>query len=139
MAVNEPVTNNVPATADEQVLLVTPAAVGVIRNLMEQRGIPGHALRVFVSGGGCSGLQYGMAFEPAPRDFDAVVENDGVRLLIDPTGLMYLQGATIDYVDSLMGGGFTVRNPNAVASCACGHSFDTGMNGETAQGCGCGS
>jgi iron-sulfur cluster assembly protein len=125
MAVNEPVTNNVPATADEQVMVVTPAAVGIIRNLMEQRGIPGHALRVFVSGGGCSGLQYGMAFEPAPRDFDAVVETDGVRLLVDPTSLMYLQGATIDYVDSLMGGGFRIDNPNAVSSCGCGHSFKT--------------
>lgn len=139
MAVNEPVTNNVPATADEQVLLVTPAAVGVIRNLMEQRGIPGHALRVFVSGGGCSGLQYGMAFEPAPRDFDAVVESDGVRLLIDPTSLMYLQGATIDYVDSLMGGGFRIDNPNAVSSCGCGHSFRTDDSAEADDGgCGCG-
>ena len=138
MAVNEPVTNNVPATADEQVLLVTPAAVGVIRNLMEQRGIPGHALRVFVSGGGCSGLQYGMAFEPAPRDFDAGVENDGVRLLIDPTSLMYLQGSTIDYVDSLMGGGFRIDNPNAVSSCGCGHSFRTKNDGE-AEASGCGS
>lgn len=134
MAVNEPVTNNVPATADEQVMVVTPAAVGIIRNLMEQRGIPGHALRVFVSGGGCSGLQYGMAFEPAPRDFDAVVETDGVRLLVDPTSLMYLQGATIDYVDSLMGGGFRIDNPNAVSSCGCGHSFKTDDSGGGSEG-----
>ena len=121
----------------EPVLLVTPAAVQIIRTLLEQRQIPNHALRVFVSGGGCSGMQYGMAFEEAARDFDAVVETDGVRLIVDPTSLMYLRGATIDYVDSLMGGGFRIENPNAVSSCGCGHSFRTGNNdGEDSDGCG---
>ena len=114
-----------------EVLTVTPAAVNIIRSLLEQRQIPGYALRVFVSGGGCSGLQYGMAFEQAPRDFDAVVEPaDGVRLIVDPTSLMYLEGATIDYVDSLMGGGFRIENPNAVSTCGCGHSFRTKDDGE---------
>ena len=109
------------------VLTVTPSAVQMISSLLEQRNIPGYALRVFVSGGGCSGLQYGMAFEQAPRDFDAVVEpGNGVRLLVDPTSMMYLEGATIDYVDSLMGGGFRIENPNAVSTCGCGHSFRTG-------------
>lgn len=122
------------------VLTVTPAAVAIIHNLLEQRNIPGYALRVFVSGGGCSGLQYGMAFEPEPRDFDAVVESgDGVRLIIDPTSLMYLEGATIDYVDSLMGGGFRIENPNAVSTCGCGHSFRTKDDAEGEAGCGCGS
>ncbi|MBZ0289584.1 MAG: iron-sulfur cluster assembly accessory protein, partial [Anaerolineae bacterium] len=83
-------------------LTVTPAATNVIRTLLEQRNIPNHALRVFVSGGGCSGMQYGMAFEESPRDFDQTVEVDGVRLIIDPTSMMYLQGTTIDFVDSLM-------------------------------------
>ncbi len=108
---------------DAPVLSVTPNAVTVIRNLLTERSIPNHALRVFVSGGGCSGMQYGMAFEENARDFDRVVEVDGVRLLVDPTSLMYLQGATIDYIDSLMGGGFRIDNPNAVSSCGCGHSF----------------
>jgi iron-sulfur cluster assembly accessory protein len=121
----------------ETVLLVTPAAVQIIRTLLEQRQIPNHALRVFVSGGGCSGMQYGMAFEEAARDFDAVVETDGVRLIVDPTSLMYLRGATIDYVDSLMGGGFRIENPNAVSSCGCGHSFRTANDdGENSDGCG---
>jgi iron-sulfur cluster assembly protein len=119
----------------ETVLTVTPAAVQVIRNLLQQREIPNHVLRVFVSGGGCSGMQYGMAFEAAPRDFDNVVEVDGVRLIVDPTSLMYLKGATVDFVDSLMGGGFRIDNPNAVSSCGCGHSFRTADSGESGGGC----
>ena len=122
------------------VLTVTPSAVQMISSLLEQRNIPGYALRVFVSGGGCSGLQYGMAFEQAPRDFDAVVEpGNGVRLLVDPTSMMYLEGATIDYVDSLMGGGFRIENPNAVSTCGCGHSFRTKDNAESESEAGCGS
>jgi iron-sulfur cluster assembly protein len=119
-------------------LLVTPAAVNVIKTLLEQREIPNHALRVFVSGGGCSGMQYGMAFEETPREFDRVVEAEGIRLLVDPTSLMYLQGSTIDYVDSLMGGGFRIDNPNAVSTCGCGHSFRgaEAASDESAAGCG---
>ena len=124
---------------DAPVLNVTSNAVTVIRNLLTEREIPNHALRVFVSGGGCSGMQYGMAFEESARDFDQVVEVDGVRLLVDPTSLMYLQGATIDFIDSLMGGGFRIDNPNAVSSCGCGHSFRSGEGeGEGAAGCGSG-
>lgn len=123
MAVNEPLTTERIET--DEILTVTSAAADTIRTLLEQRSIPGYALRVFVSGGGCSGMQYGMAFEEAARDFDAVVDAEGVKLIIDPTSLMYLQGATIDYVDSLMGGGFRIENPNAVQSCACGSSFRT--------------
>ena len=128
----------VEVTEVATVLTITPAAVATIHSLLEQRNIPGYALRVFVSGGGCSGLQYGMSFEQAPRDFDAVVEpGDGVRLIVDPTSLMYLEGATIDYVDSLMGGGFRIENPNAVSSCGCGHSFRTKDDAEGgSEGCG---
>jgi iron-sulfur cluster assembly protein len=118
------------------ILTVTPAAAQTIHTLLAQRQIPNHALRVFVSGGGCSGMQYGMAFEESPRDFDKVVAIDGVRLIVDPTSLMYLQGATIDYVDSLMGGGFRIDNPNAVSTCGCGHSFRTGAEDESAEECG---
>jgi iron-sulfur cluster assembly protein len=140
MAVNDVQTNRIEPIEAEQVITVTPAALSVIHNLLEQRNIPGYALRVFVSGGGCSGLQYGMAFEQTPREFDCVVEHDDVKLVIDPTSLMYLQGASIDYVDSLMGGGFRIDNPNAVSSCGCGHSFRTGSDAEAdAGGCGCGS
>ncbi len=135
MAVRE--YDNVGALQETPVLVVTPMAVQVIKTLLEQRQIPNHALRVFVSGGGCSGMQYGMAFEEAPRDFDRVVEVEGIRLLVDPTSLMYLQGSTIDYVDSLMGGGFRIDNPNAVSTCGCGHSFrgKEAADSESAGGC----
>ncbi|MBZ0295571.1 MAG: iron-sulfur cluster insertion protein ErpA [Anaerolineae bacterium] len=132
MAVNE--FENVQV--DTPVLTVTAGAVNTIRTLLEQRSIPNYALRVFVSGGGCSGMQYGMAFEEQPKDFDEVVEVDGVRLIVDPTSMMYLRGATIDFIDSLMGGGFRIDNPNAVSTCGCGHSFKSGDSGETeAAGC----
>ncbi len=123
---------------DESVLSVTPAAVSIIRNLLEERNIPNHALRVFVTGGGCSGLQYGMAFQEAPEAGDTVVTSDGVRLLVDPTSLTYLRGARIDYVDSLIGGGFQIDNPNAASSCGCGHSFKSGdeQAADAGQGCG---
>jgi iron-sulfur cluster assembly protein len=122
---------------ESPVITVTSSAAGVIRTLLEQRQIPNHALRVFVSGGGCSGMQYGMAFEESPKDFDRVVETDGVRLIVDPTSLMYLEGAVIDFVDSLMGGGFRIENPNAVSSCGCGSSFRTASDsGEGEAGCG---
>ncbi len=126
---------------DASVLNVTPSAVGIIRNLLEERAIPNHALRVFVTGGGCSGLQYGMAFQEAPEMGDTVVSCQGVQLLIDPTSMMYLRGATIDYVDSLIGGGFRIDNPNAASSCGCGHSFKSDdQQAADAAGCGtCGS
>ena len=140
MAVNEVVREELEVLQAEPVLTITPAAVSIIHTLLQQRQIPNHALRVFVSGGGCSGLQYGMAFEAAPRDFDTVVEEGGVRMIVDSTSLMYLRGATIDYVDSLMGGGFRIDNPNAVSQCGCGNSFRTANDsGEETSGGGCGS
>jgi iron-sulfur cluster assembly accessory protein len=125
---------------ESTLMTVTPRAAHTIQNLLEQREIPNHALRVFVSGGGCSGMQYGMAFEEEPRETDRVVTaENGVRLIVDPTSLMYLDGATIDFVDSLMGGGFRIDNPNAVSSCGCGHSFKSADGAEaedSAGGCG---
>jgi len=105
---------------------------------MDEQGMPDAYLRVFVAPGGCSGLQYGMALEESAEEDDFTFEIDGVRVIVDPFSATYLEGAEIDYVNSLMGGGFTVHNPNAVATCACGHSFDAGGNAGTAQGCGCG-
>ena len=127
---------------DSSALNVTPAAISIIKDLLEQRDIPNHALRVFVTGGGCSGMQYGMAFQESPDAGDTVVRCDGVRLLIDPSSMMYLQGATIDYADSLIGGGFRIENPNAASSCGCGHSFKSSdqEGADASQGCGtCGS
>lgn len=130
---------NLQIGTTEEVITVTSAAANTIRNLMEQRQIPDHALRVFVSGGGCSGMQYGMAFEAGPQEQDYLLEVEGVRLLIDSTSLIYLQGATIDFVDSLMGGGFRIDNPNAASSCGCGHSFKAKGSSDSASdagGCG---
>ncbi len=117
---------------------MTPAAVDQLKRFLDDQGTPEHGLRVFVAPGGCSGLQYGMTIEELAEDGDEVVETDGVRVIVDNFSAMYLSGAVVDYTNSLMGGGFTIHNPNAVAACACGHSFDTGGNAPTQQGCGCG-
>lgn len=124
------------------VLSVTPMAVETVRKLLEEKDLPGHGLRVFVAGGGCSGMQYGMAFEENPQASDEVVEVDGVKFIVDPMSLQYVRGATIDYVDNLMGGGFRIDNPNAVSSCGCGHSFRTegspaGQGHGQGGACGC--
>ena len=120
------------------IMTITDEAVEQLRDFLSEQGTPNHALRVFVAPGGCSGLQYGMSIEEGADEGDTVIEAKGVKLVIDEFSAMYVGGAEIDFVNSLMGGGFTVRNPNAVASCACGHSFDTGMDAGTSQGCGCG-
>jgi iron-sulfur cluster assembly protein len=130
---------NIHQTAEEM-LTVTPVALGKVRELLTERNLEGFALRVFVQGGGCSGLSYGMAFEDRFFPQDETIEVEGVKFVIDPTSLSYMRGAEIDYVDSLMGGGFAINNPNAVSSCGCGHSFRTeeGVEDEAAAG-GCGS
>jgi iron-sulfur cluster assembly protein len=121
-------------------ITLTPAAQGKLQQLLQERNIPDYGLRVFVAGGGCSGLQYGMAFEAKARDFDTVIDQSGVHLFVDPTSMMYLAGASIDYVESLMGGGFKIDNPNAVSSCGCGNSFRTKDSGSADdEACGCGS
>jgi iron-sulfur cluster assembly protein len=118
---------------------LTNAAVNTVKNLLVQKEVPNHGLRVFVSGGGCSGMQYGMALEAEPRPYDHVVEHEGVKVFVDPTSMMYLSNATIDYEDSIMGGGFKIENPNAVSSCGCGSSFKTeGGPAASGGGCGCG-
>jgi iron-sulfur cluster assembly accessory protein len=116
---------------------VTDSALAVVRKLLVEKNVPDYGLRVFVSGGGCSGLQYGMALEAEARAYDSVIEKDGVKVFIDPTSAMYLANATIDYEDSIMGGGFKIDNPNAVSSCGCGTSFKTkDSSGAAAGGCG---
>ena len=117
---------------------ITSEAANQLKSFLSDNGSPEAGLRVFVAPGGCSGLQYGMTIEDNAEDGDEVVETDGVRLLVDNFSAMYLAGAEVDYVNSLMGGGFTVHNPNAVSGCACGHSFNAGGNEQTANGCGCG-
>lgn len=127
------------AMIESATVTLTDEALSQLKSLLEKEASSELALRVFVSGGGCSGLQYGMAFDDNVRPGDEVVHQGGVRVLIDDFSAQYIQGSEIDYVDSLMGAGFTVHNPNAVKSCSCGHSFDTGEDAGTARACGCGS
>lgn len=113
------------ATVTEQLVSITDKAAEKARALLEARELPEGALRVFVAGGGCSGYQYGMALARSAEDDDIVLEQGGVRIVIDPESAQYLQGAEIDYVDDIMKSGFSIYNPNAVKSCACGSSFQT--------------
>jgi iron-sulfur cluster assembly accessory protein len=121
-------------------ITLTPSAAARVRSLLTERNLPDYALRVFVSGGGCSGLQYGMALEGQIRQDDLRFRASDVDVVIDPVSIGYLGGATIDYVDDLMGGGFKVDNPNALAACGCGQSFRSNgqPDGEASGGCGCG-
>jgi iron-sulfur cluster assembly protein len=122
---------------------ITDRAASEVQSLLEKQNKPGAMLRVFVSGGGCSGFQYGMALEEEPMEGDATYDIKNVKVIIDPRSGQYLEGAEIDFVDNMMGGGFKIENPNAASSCGCGSSF-TPKDGEAEPaaaggGCGCGS
>jgi iron-sulfur cluster insertion protein len=106
-------------------LLFTDAAAAKVRKLIEEEKNPALMLRVFVSGGGCSGFQYGFTFEENAAEDDMRVERNGVTLLIDPLSLQYLTGAEIDYKEDLNGAQFVIKNPNAKTTCGCGSSFST--------------
>jgi len=98
-------------------------AVKKVKELIDEEGTPDLKLRVFVSGGGCSGFQYGFTFEESENDDDTKVTKDSVTLLIDPMSLQYLAGAEIDYQDNVQGSQFVIKNPNATTTCGCGSSF----------------
>ncbi|MBL4790174.1 MAG: iron-sulfur cluster insertion protein ErpA [Kordiimonadaceae bacterium] len=98
-------------------------AAARVAMLIEQQGNPALMLRLTVSGGGCSGFQYGFGFDEEKKDDDVVVERDGVTMLVDGMSLLYLMGSEVDYVEDLVGASFQVVNPNATASCGCGSSF----------------
>ncbi len=135
-------TTTVPQIADQPVttelVALSPLAAEKLQGIMKEKNLNEHGLRVFISGGGCSGFQYGMAFENTMEEGDFVFESNGVRLYVDPASAMYLEGATVDYVDSLMGGGFRIENPNAVSTCSCGQSFSAEEGGAQGGSCGCG-
>src|SRR6478609_9082852 len=122
---------------DTPMVTVTATAAEKVRELLDQEGNDTLGLRVFVAGGGCSGLQYGMTLDES-QDGDEILETAGIRVLVDEMSAQYLMGSEIDYVDSLMGAGFTVSNPLAVSTCGCGHSFKTASDNGEARGCGCG-
>lgn len=104
-------------------LLFTDNAANKVKELIAEEGNPELKLRVFVSGGGCSGFQYGFTFDEVTNEDDTVMEKNGVALLIDPMSYQYLVGAEIDYTESLEGSQFVIKNPNATSTCGCGSSF----------------
>ncbi len=131
---------------ETSLVTITPAAATKLQGLMQEKQLDGYSLRVFVAGGGCSGLQYGMTFDNEAHPGDAEFESSGLPVRVDAMSAKYMAGATIDFVDSLMGGGFKIDNPNAVASCGCGSSFrprgeeayDEGYaDAAPSGGCGC--
>lgn len=130
-------------TVEESVVSLSERAAQEIQQLMQQEGMTDAYLRIFVQGGGCSGLQYGMALANAADEGDLTVESGGVKLLIDDLSVQYVRGASIEFVEDDMGGGFKIDNPNAVRGCGCGSSFSTedGPDGQSGGGCGgcCGS
>jgi iron-sulfur cluster assembly protein len=103
-------------------ITVTAAAVAKLKDLMAKEGNQDQGLRVRVRGGGCSGYEYQLAFD-APQEGDQVIEEDGVKVVIDPKSLLFLAGSEIDFQDGLTGAGFAIKNPNAKGSCGCGQSF----------------
>ena len=108
-----------------QVVTITPKAAEKVAEFMKQEGNSNLYLRVYVSGGGCAGLSYGMGFEEKADEDDRIIEQNGVKLLLDSYSQRYLKDANIDYIESLMGSGFKINNPNVTKSCSCGHSFST--------------
>ena len=117
-AVAETLSTEMPAP-----LVFTDSAAAKVADLVAEEGNPDLKLRVFVQGGGCSGLQYGFEFDEQVQDGDTCVENQGVKLLVDPMSVQYLMGAEIDYREGLDGAQFVIRNPNATTTCGCGSSF----------------
>jgi len=117
---NAPVLNTLNTATP---LVFTDNAAAKVKQLIAAEGNQNLMLRVFVQGGGCSGFQYGFSFDEEVADGDTVVEKDGVKLLIDPMSIQYLQGAEIDYKEDLQGAQFVIQNPNASGTCGCGSSF----------------
>ena len=110
-------------TALDEPLIFTDAAANKVRELIAEENNPALSLRVYISGGGCSGFQYGFTFDEQRADDDLALVKHGVTLIVDPLSLQYLMGAEIDYAENLHGAQFVIRNPNAKTTCGCGSSF----------------
>ena len=119
----------------ESPLIFTNSAAKKVRELIADEGNDALMLRVFITGGGCSGFQYGFTFDENVTEGDAVVENEGVKLLIDPMSIQYLMGAEIDYSEGLEGAQFVIRNPNASTTCGCGSSYNRILPEQDFCGC----
>jgi len=112
-------------------ITLTATAAQAVEDLLAKRNLQGYALRVFIQGGGCSGFQYGMALDNRIRESDLVFEEHGVKMIVDEMSIQYLKGATVDFVEEVMGSGFKITNPNAVSTCGCGNSFRTSEGGDS--------
>ena len=121
--------------AQPTVVSLSNAAAAKLAELTKEETNPDIGLRVYVYSGGCSGYRYGMMLEDQPSTEDNVLHANGVRVYIDQNSIPLIQGSEIDYVDTLMGAGFTVNNPNAVSGCGCGSSFRTADDGGAPKGC----
>ena len=121
--------------ATPTIVSLTDAAAAKLAELTKDETAPEIGLRVYVYSGGCSGYRYGMMLEDQPTSEDVTVESNGVRVYVDQSSTQYLTGSEIDYVDTLMGAGFTVNNPNAVSGCGCGSSFRTAESEGSPGGC----
>ncbi len=124
-----------PALPQTPVVTLTDAAAAKLQELTKEETNPAIGLRVYVYSGGCSGFRYGMMLEDAPTADDNILEANGVKVYVDGSSVNLLTGSQIDYVDTLMGAGFTVNNPNAVAACGCGSSFRTADDSGQARAC----
>ena len=122
-------------STSDAVVTLTAKASEKLKEIIAKQGRADLALRVYVTPGGCSGFSYGMTFAEGIEEGDAIIDNDGVKVVVDPMSAMYVKGSEIDFVDALMGGGFALRNPNAVSSCGCGQSFKTAGDTGTAKAC----
>jgi iron-sulfur cluster assembly protein len=126
-------------TTEVKTVDLTAAAADAVKDLLKKRELDDYALRIYVQGGGCSGFQYGMALENKIRDSDIVVEEFGVKVVIDEVSIGYMSGASIDYVEDDMGSGFKIENPNSMSSFGCGTSAEAQDGGGTPSCCsGCG-
>jgi iron-sulfur cluster assembly accessory protein len=125
-----------PAAQTVQTVSLTQGAADMVKDLISQQERDDLALRVYVAGGGCSGLQYGMALDENVEEDDNVFDSLGVKIVVDSMSLKYIAGSTVDYVNTGMGGGFKVENPNSTGGCGCGSSFSTEEGGSSGGGCG---
>ena len=112
-------------TVEAPLVVLSDAAAGKLADLVAAENNPAIGLRVYVYSGGCSGFRYGMMLEDQPSGEDVTVESKGIKVYVDAQSTQYIAGSEIDYIDTLMGAGFTVNNPNAVSACGCGSSFRT--------------
>jgi iron-sulfur cluster assembly accessory protein len=124
---------------DTSTITLTPTAIQAVKNLLQEKNLTGHALRIFISGGGCSGFQYGMAFEGRVRPEDTTFEMDGVKVVVDEMSINYLNGSKVDFINDPSGAGFKIENPNTIGGCNCGSSYSSNSEDSNDENgcCGC--